>query len=109
MPQAITLECGNVIWIPIELNQQYPDDYHYVLCPHCIKLNRDVYGRKGYTQGIAWKRVVRTKTVVRMPDVSRWDARILPKDIIRIQPSVTGGRVTPFPYKWGPSGGWRIK
>jgi hypothetical protein len=100
MPQALKLECGNVIWIPFELKHQYPDDYHYVLCPRCVKENRDMYAKRGYPKtSSAWQQVVRTKTVVRLPNVSRWDGRILPKDIIRIQPSVPRNRIHPFPYK----------
>lgn len=95
---ALTLECEHTVLTPIELRLQYPDDIHYILCPMCKDYkNKNVYGNIG----TAWQHVVGIKEMVDdelLRNVFSGDAFILPRDILRLQPSVPGNRARPFPY-----------
>src|SRR5689334_24790251 len=90
MDNLLTLECGHSVVTDVELRQQYPKDEHYVYCPPCRNPDLRV--------PTAWRKVIDNES---LSDVSGKYARILPRDIMRLQPTVPRNRVRPFPYVKG--------
>ena len=82
--QGIKLDCGHRVQIDVELRQQYPDDQHYILCPSC---------RNDPLVPLGWQ------AVVGMCPVSSELPQVMPRHILRLQPSVAPARKRPFPYK----------
>jgi hypothetical protein len=92
----VSLDCGHVVFTPIVLRLQYPDDSHYILCPFC-KDDKCIYGRVP----TAWQNVTGIEELYEhefVRNVYGESAFIVSRDILRLQPSVPSNRTRPFPY-----------
>lgn len=98
LTHALKLACGHTAYTAVNLRLQYPDDSHFVLCPECETIKKlDVYGRPP----TAWQNVVSVREIDNgsLSDVQDWIPVVMPRSIIRMQPSVPINRCRPFPYK----------
>lgn len=98
LTSAVELTCSHTVYTAVTLRLQYPDDSHFILCPICVKEKEaDVYGRPPS----AWQQVTSVRGIEHgsMRDVHEWIPIIMPRGIIRMQPSVPPNRCRPFPYK----------
>ena len=93
------LDCGHT-WLGMVLPRaQYEDDENYLLCRTCRDNHRaDPYARDFSVP--AWRIITNVTEIddVQLSNVLNGTNSVMPRDFLRIQPSVPKSRVRPFPY-----------
>jgi hypothetical protein len=100
MLYLLELSCGHKAITSVELKLQYPKtDTHVIYCPTCRHNDACDYHKRLPT---AWNEVTSYREApVDQPELLlmlKRDALVLPRDVMRLQPTVPRSRIRPFPY-----------